>query len=190
MTDPEPMELLTYVEALNAIKVSDGLDDDDELLLKQMVAAALPILEDQVGPIELRDETIVLDGGRTAILLPWRPFRVTAVVEYGSLLGTDQYVVVEDAGLIYRGTRNAPRAWREGSQMVQVTAEVGNGVIGPNIKFAAMELIRHWWQVGRQGPGMDGQGMGEFVVPQGFLLPNRVVQLCKPAVENAMPGFA
>jgi hypothetical protein len=63
--------------------------------------------------------------------------------------------------------------------------------VPPNVRLAARELLRHWWQLGKQGQGGAGNGFGqgaETYTPGGYAVPYRVVQLCGRL--NRLGGFA
>jgi hypothetical protein len=160
----------------------------DELRL--YIAAVTPVIEDIVGPIIPGTFTQIDDGGGWAIPLFNKPTQISSVIELGQLLDPTAYFVDYEAGILYAGRPQATRRFMPGYQAVQVTYQAGGQLVPPNVRLAARELLRHWWQLGKQGTSgaANGFGQGETYTPNGYAVPYRVVQLC--GKRNAPGGFA
>lgn len=179
--------LITLAEARSSLgwAASDTANDSD---LERYVEAATPVIENITGPLVARTETFKFDGGFRAVVLPVRFATVTSVVESGVTV-TD-YVAEPDAGLIAAGTTTSPREFESGHQNIVVTVTTGAATVPANVKLAARELVRHWWQQGRQGnrPGFGNDMPADGGVPMGFAVPKRVLELLEPSPRLA--GFA
>jgi hypothetical protein len=59
-----------------------------------------------------------------------------------------------------------------------------------NVRLATRELVRHHWQIGKQGqrPGGGGAPSAEAWTPSGFAVPRRVIELC--GGNARIDGFA
>ena len=70
-----------------------------------------------------------------------------------------------------------------------MTVSVGSATIPANVKLAARELVRFWWQQGRQAniPAF-GEAPDTSSVPMGFAVPKRVYELLEP--NKRLAGFA
>jgi len=153
-------------------------------------AAATPVIEEICGPIARKTVTVRRNGGKTAISLPCWFDDVVSVTEDD--VEIHDYLASPDAGLIYAGDRHASRRFAAGIR--NVVAEVVTGYepddIPPNVKLATRELVRFWWQQGRQGtrPGYGEPSADTIDVPSGFAVPRRVMELCRP--HRRYGGFA
>lgn len=179
--------LITLEEARKSLgwEASNTANDSD---LERYVEAATPVIENITGPLLVRSVTYKFDGGFRAVVLPDRFTSVTAVVESGVTV-TD-YVAEPDAGIIAAGTATSPREFEAGHQNVVVTVSVGAATVPAHVKLATRELVRHWWQQGRQGnrPGFGNDVPIEGGTPMGFAVPKRVRELLEPSPRLA--GFA
>ena len=163
--------------------------------LEGYIEAATPVIENIVGPVLQRTQTSLFDGGRNAIRLPWPVTQIVAVLADGTALA--EYVGLPDAGVIYAD--GAGGCFASGSRNIAVTFIVGVATLDqsgtpqgvpPHVKLATRELVRHWWQIGRQashgyaagGDPDDGGGL------TGFAVPRRVTELLKPSA--LIGGFA
>lgn len=152
--------------------------------LRLYVAAATPVIEDIVGPVVLSNELYTAAGG-SMIMLPVVSATVTSVKVNGVEF-TDFYA--DPSGVVTAGTQYSRRGFPTG--LVEVRYTNGMPVIPPNIQLAARELVRHMWQIGRQGTGAarGQEPAGEAFTPSGFAVPRRVIELCAP--HEQMGGFA
>lgn len=178
--------LITLEDARKSLgwAVTDTANDAD---LERYIEAATPVIENITGPLIARSESYTFDGGSRAVVLPVRFASVTTVVESGVTI-TD-YVAEPDAGVIAAGSTSSPREFAAGHQNVVVTVQVGSATVPAHVKLATRELVRHWWQQGRQGnrPGF-GNEMPAETTPMGFAVPKRVRELLEPSPRLA--GFA
>lgn len=175
--------LITLEEAKKSIfgSLSVSADDAD---IEDYISAATPVIEDIVGPVRARTETVTVNGGRDTIVLPWPVATITSITENGAVV-TDFTANIE-TGVIYGGLTGNPRTWRDGTRNIIVVVTVG-GPVPPNVKLGTRELVRFWWQQGRQGNRPAFGNDADIVeTPKGFAVPRRVIELCNPRVD----GFA
>lgn len=174
--------LITLAEAKLSIfnSATSTANDAD---VEAYIEAATPVIEDITGPMLRREVTVALDGGRPSVLLPW-PVNSVVSVTVGGVASTDHTVSLA-SGIIYAGS-----SFAAGVSNVVVVASIGPATIPPNVKLATRELVRFWWQQGRQGnrPAFGNDGADSVDVPSGFAVPRRVVELCKP--NRRVDGFA
>lgn len=177
--------LCTLAEARASLGwiASDTANNSD---LEAYITAVTPVIEDHTGPLIARSRTFTLSGGSGVLVLPVRFTAITAITENGSAV-TD-YVADSQAGLIYAGSTTATRSWAAGVRNIIVVATVGSGTIPANVNLAARELVRHLWQMGRQGSRPAYNNEAPNIVPQGFAMPKRVLELLAP--NQRLGGFA
>ena len=181
------MSIITLAEAKRAARYTGTATAADDLTFADMVNALTPVLENACGPIELATRTYTTScWGLNEIALPWRVTAITSVVLDGVTLtaasppgwvGDYDAVTAADRAILRPAPYTYPR-WSYGFRLV-VTAVVGSATIPDNIRQAAMELVRHWWQIGQQG-GQPGPGQGFDAALISFDLPARVWQLLEP----------
>lgn len=178
--------LITLADAKASLGIPAATTANDADIEKY-IEAATPVIENITGPLLAGARTVAVDGGSGAILLE-RFTAVTAITESGTAI-TD-YVADPHAGIIYAGTTTSQRAFKAGVRNIVVTVTVGAATIPPNIALATRELVRHWWQQGRQGnrPAFGNEGVSDVSVPSGFAVPRRVIELCEP--NRRTEGFA
>ncbi|TFD80710.1 phage gp6-like head-tail connector protein [Cryobacterium sp. Sr8] len=176
---------LADAKASLGIPLATTTNDAD---LERYIEAATPVIENITGPIIPVSRVFAVDGGSYAVLVGCRFNAVTSVAESGTVI-TD-FVSDGEAGIIYAGSTAGSRAFTSGVRNVIVTVTVGSAAVPPNVALATRELVRHWWQLGRQGnrPAFGNEGVGEVSVPSGFAVPRRVIELCEP--NRRMAGFA
>ena len=187
----DPRFIISLDDAKNALNMvanttAAALDD-----LRLYIAAATPIIEDIVGPIVPGTFTQTDDGGKWAIPLFNKPTSIVSVTELGTALDPTAYFTDYAAGIIYAGRPQATRRFMPGYQAVVITYKAGAQIVPPNVRLAARELLRHWWQLGKQGHGGNAANFGssaEVFTPSGFAVPRRVIELCGKA--NGPGGFA
>ena len=139
--------LITLAEArasLGWTATNTGKDSD----LERYVEAATPVIENITGPLLVKSRTFTFDGGVDQLVIPVRFTSVTSIVENGVTV-TD-YVAEPTRGIITAGTATGSRYFSSGIQNVVVTVSVGSATIPANVKLAARELVRFWWQQGQQ----------------------------------------
>lgn len=152
------------------------------------IKAATPVIEWLVGsPLLPKAETQRRDGGKRAVLLSGRltADAVTAVrVDGERWTGFD---VDEHSGILYAG---GGRAFADGFRNVEVDVTAGTAPVPEPLKLAARELVRHWYQNGRQSPAPEQLQFGadaSSLATDEYAIPRRVRQLCAP---YAGVGFA
>ena len=155
--------------------------------LERYIEAATPVIENITGPLIVRQLSFAFNGGVEQIVLPVPFTSVVSVTENGSAV-TD-YVADADKGIITAGTTTAPDVFEPGVDNIVVTVSVGSATVPANVKLAARELVRFWWQQGRQAniPAF-GEAPESGSVPMGFAVPKRVYELLEP--NKRVAGFA
>lgn len=176
---------------------NSGFNPANQNDLRLFVAAATPVIEDIVGgPVLYGQYVVKIDGGKPSVVLPGTVQSIVSVTENGYPVTT--YVYDETSNTLTAGTMWAPRRFMPTVRGIVVTYMGGFQVIPPNIILGTRELVRFWWQVGKQGvrPGggnlpvtADAVTAGAFT-PSGFAVPRRVMELCSPARHNLPAGFA
>jgi len=144
--------LITLAQARSAIygdaEPSTGTTSDS--VIEFYVEAATAPIEALTGPLILRSSvSYKFDGGVPTLVLPDRFNSVSALTVDGTAYST--YFIDADAGLIHAGSSSAPEEFAPGVLNVSVTVSVGSATIPKNAQMMARELVRHWWQNGRQG---------------------------------------
>ncbi|MDM4761887.1 hypothetical protein QT381_02570 [Galbitalea sp. SE-J8] len=158
----------------------------DDADLETYIEAVTPVVERIVGPVIRRSKTYTVDGGRDVVLLP-DAFSTLSTVTVGGvpLAGC---VADPDAGMVYAPEGTVFAGGRR-SVVIVVTVGYEQSDIPENIVLAAREIVRHLWQVGRQGTRPKwGTEEAEGLVPSYFALPKRAEQLLAPHARAG--GFA
>lgn len=145
---------------------------DDELLRTKLVAATS--LLERESKLRWRRTVVTAethDGGELAVSLWKLPVQsITTVVESGITLSASDYVANFPAGMLYRGSTQAPRAWLWGLQNVIVTYVAGpeGNIADADVRDSVMEAGRYLWQAQRGASAIPSQG-GDFeqLTPEG-----------------------
>lgn len=175
--------LIDLEDVKKSLGITTATNDED---LQRYIDAATPVIEQKTGPLTPGSRTYKLDGGLSVLSLPVKFNAVTTLKENGVTI-TD-YVADGSAGLIFGGTTTVPRLFETGTRNIEVTVTVGAPVIPWNVQLAARELVRHWWQLGRQGPRPQFEN-GSMVVANGFGVPTkRVMEILESSY--GLEGFA
>lgn len=174
--------LITLANAKTSLGL--GSDTTYDADLEHYIMAATPIVEGITGPQIARTRTFTFNGGDCAVNIPVRFNTVTSVTVDGT--ATTSYVADPTAGIVTSLGRFAT-----GTQNVVVVVTVGAttpGVYAENVILATRELVRFWWQQGRQAnrPGV-AEADTSAILP-GSDIYKRVWQLLKPS--QGLPGFA
>lgn len=179
--------LITLADAKASLGIPTATTANDADI-ERYIEAATPVIENITGPLLAGSRVYSVDGGVAAVLVGSRFNAVTSVTESGAVI-TD-YVADGESGIIFAGSQAGSRTFTSGVRNIIVTVTVGSATIPPNITLATRELVRHWWQLGRQGnrPAFGNEGVGDVSVPSGFAVPRRVIELCEPNRRTA--GFA
>ena len=177
-----------------------GTSHDTEL--SGFISAATPVVEDIVGPVTTRTVDEWYTGGGSKIVLRQYPVAsITSVTEYAGTTGTaltqanvdtaDSYAyTLESGGVLARRTGSLGTNFTTGVDNVHVVYVAGRSSIPANIRLAALELIRHWYQLTQQGgrPQLGGAAEDGMFTPSGFAVPARVVELLAP--HQLPPGLS
>lgn len=180
LTIPPPVSLSEVKDHLNL--APERLQSDDEL--RTFINAATSAIEARVGPLTRRTITEVHNGGVSGILLRQPPaLSITSVTENGSTV--TGFSLSPGGGVLTKTNGYSRSAWVDGYGNVTVSYVAGRTYIPADIRQAVLELIRHLWTTQRGQQGQRRQD--EFVVGQGYSLPNRVLELIAP---YELPGIA
>jgi hypothetical protein len=183
----DPLFLIPLDEVLKGLRLPSNADPAKADDLRLYLAAATPVIEDITGPMVAREETFVTWGGGSTVILPHLPNQILGITADGAPVLN--YVPDLASGILYAGTRAAVTNFPGGE--LAITYRVGSYEIPANVKLAARELVRFWWQGGMQGSGGNIRSQapeGEAFTPSGYAVPRRVMELCAP--HQQMGGFA
>lgn len=200
-------DVLPYLDMSN-------MPSDGGTKLQGIIDGCTSVIEDMVGhciAVTYADE--IHDGGDTTIYLRRTPvLSIDSIVE---VIGLVPYTLTEqpvgypvdnfgftlDNAKTGRVTRRSagsqPFEFYDNIGNISVTYTAGRETLEPNIRLAALELIKHVYQFGQQSfgassayvPGVAEADEDEMVAsPSGYLVPNRVAELCQPT--RRLPGIA
>jgi hypothetical protein len=195
---------LPSVKAHLNITPTDGRQDDE---LQGFILAAADLARDHCGPFIPETHTEFHDGGKPSIVPDWLPVKsVLSVTEFYGLysyaltetpLGGSQasafaFSVDYSTGELTRRTFSGDAVdFADGTKNVKVVYTAGRAGVPYSIRLGVLELVRHMWQLTQQGgrPKFGGAGYeSDAVVPTGFALPQRVLELWAPF--RRPPGVA
>lgn len=183
----DPQFLIPLEEVIAGLRLPPNADPAKAQDLRLYVAAATPVIEDITGPMLAVTKTFTTWGGGSTVVLPHLPNQILGIT--ADSVPVVDFVADLAAGVIYAGSRYATTSFPAGD--LTITYKVGRSEIPPNVRLAARELVRHWWQIGMQSPGgaIRGQGAeGDVFTPSGYAVPRRVIELCGP--DEKIGGFA
>lgn len=192
------MSIASLAEAKDALNI-DQANTDHDAEIQIYVDAADRVIEDLVGPVTPADFDEWYDGGYGDIVLRhWPVTAVTAVTEYSGTTPTDltvaaspdlitgtSYVFDPDTAILYRQSTFGTVAFANGTSNIRVQYTAGRTTVPANIKLAALEFIRHNYQLAQQGgaPSYGAAGEEGPFVPSGFAIP-RVYELLQPDLRE------
>jgi len=197
---------LASVKAHLRLNPSDRSPDD---ALRGFILAAGPVIRDIIGPLLPETHVEYFDGGNMTVSLSWQPvISIQSAYEYyglsafllteqplGSQMNAFAFTADYATGQVTRRTFGGQAArFAIGDKNVKFTYTAGRSTDVPyNVRLGALELIRHLWQLTQQGgrPHLRNSAAGggdELVVPIGFAVPDRVVELLGP--HRRPPGIA
>lgn len=196
---------LASVKAHLNIPATDTRQDDE---LQGFILAAADLARYHCGPFLPETHTQFFDGFVSTIVPDWLPVAsVLSCTEYYGLsafLLTEQelggqmnafaFTVDYATGQITRRTFGGEAAlFAAGSKNIKLVYTAGRGGAVPwTVRLGVLELIRHLWQLTQQGgrPKFGGAGYdaADVVIPTGFALPSRVLELWAPF--RRPPGIA
>ena len=183
MTDIEGgLITLEYAQEGLNFKTADASRDAD---LTTYVQAATPVIESLVGAVLPVTRTKRFAGGGTAVVLPERAETVVEVSEDGTV--TTDYVFDSDAHIVYAGDPAGSRSFVDGILSVSVEYTAGYAAVPETIQLAARELVRHWWQQGKQANRPAFGEEPEAPTVQFGVPTRRLAELLQPYMN--VPGF-
>jgi hypothetical protein len=189
-----PRYLLSLDDCRRAVKVTAADTTRDELL-RLFNASGTLVIEDVAGKILPAAKVQDTDGGRPSINL-WHRITedtdLTVTVDGVALVEETGFIVDREAAIVHAGSRQFPSRFPAGRLNVRIEYSAGRATIPANIEQAAVELIRHQYQVGHQAVhaewSADPSGDDTLdTTPSGYLIPRRVLQLCRPTPK--LPSF-
>lgn len=179
-----PGFIISLAEAKQALNLTDDdTYDDDEL--RTYVAAASVVVGMLDRSYVAESKTWKTSGGRASVVLPDSPIVSVTSIETsdGVTLPATAYAVDEDAGIIdyLTGCFPVPYAVPRAND-IEVTYVVGDSVVPANVRLAARELVRHWFQRGQYSPrpGFGDDGTDDVSYVAGYAIPNFVVGMLQP----------
>lgn len=187
------MSIASLAEAREYLNFGSDTSHDPEL--QRFIDAADPVVENIVGPVTSAAFDEFYDGGRNIIVLRhWPVISVETVTEYWGAVpktltvaatpdvATSSSYMLDKDGILYRLGVGIPFWFANGVQNVRVQYTAGRSPIPPNVKLAALELIRHLYQSTQQGgrPQFGGAGEEGPWAPAAFAVPTRVIELLEP----------
>jgi hypothetical protein len=191
---PSPVSL-DYVKA--HLNMSGVTIDDAEL--ETVIAAAVSLAEDLIGPIVPRTVTETFDGGGRQIVLRTIPvLTVTSVNELlGQIIFTETADVrgssyslygyqLDDGGVLTKHLSGWPAPFFPGIRNVQVIYTAGRATLPAKLQLGIAELVRHLWQTQQGSRSRQGQP-GDYAAPADPI-PRLVRELF--ALDMKLPGIA
>lgn len=167
-----------------------GATDDDEL--RTFIAAATEVIEKDpdigVGPVVVQSFT---ERHRSGYYLTLRRAPVVSVtsVEPWTNLGTTHNPadlrIDQERGIVER---------RDGGYLLgplAVTYKAGRAIVPANIRLAALEMVKHWWESQRGAPpGLrpHQQQTDDVILSSGYAIPRRVAEMLR--AHRSVTGFA
>ena len=191
---PSPVSL-DYVKA--HLNMSGVTIDDAEL--ETVIAAAVSLTEDLIGPVIPRTVTETFNGGTNQIVL--RTVPVLTVTSVNELLGQVQFTEtadvrgssyalygyqLDDGGILTKHLSGWPAPFFPGIRNVQVIYTAGRATLPAKIQLGIAELVRHLWQT-QQGSRSRQAQPGDYAAP-----PDTIPRLVRElfALDMKLPGIA
>lgn len=192
----------TWPPSVAEVKLQLGkTDTTDDPELAGFIDGVVAVIEYLTGPIVSTVFTEWHDGGRDTICPLRLPVvSVTSVTEY---LGTMTYAltVVADpsvatlysvtvdsvTGTITRRVVGGTSCFAPGRRNIQVVYNAGFATVPPNVRWAALELVRKNWTSTQNGRGR-GSGQDDGQMLMGYFVPNNVREALMP--NERLPGMA
>lgn len=168
----DPKFIISLDDARTALQMSPNTNPDQLEDLRLYIAAATPVIEDIVGTVTVRTVTQRVAKGWSFAALYERPNAITSVVyDDATVIGSGDYVVDLAAGMVvFNYTLH---------QAATITYTTGSAMVPQNVRQATRELVRHWWQIGRNSQRGGAEAAAEAWTPRGFAVPRRVIELCE-----------
>lgn len=180
----DPRFIVSLDEVVSALRVDYTQSPADISDQRLFIAAATPIIEDIVGAVIVRTVTQLASGGKSGVALYERASAITSVkVNGATLTANSDYVFASNLGIVYAGSASSPGVFLPGQVNIEIVYTVGSSTISQNVRLATIELVRHWWQYGRNANGPAAAvaaGVEMVQTPSGYWVPNAVFAMCKP----------
>jgi hypothetical protein len=193
-TASNPGLIISLDEARKGLGFSAGNTANDEDL-REVIAAATPIMEDLIGSVASRTRTETFDGGKAQIALLYPPLlSITTVIEsYGSNYQrtlnavdifsgstSDAYAYTADlnTGIVTRRASGVAVPFASGLRNIQVVYKSGRVLTGNHL-LACRRLVKFLWQTEQQNYApntLSPEALG--TTPGGFDVPQIVLTLC------------
>lgn len=191
-------DLLSLAEARAALRLPASDTSRDADIATTYIPAVTALVEDIVGPVVQRSQTITTAGGTSAVLLePSRLVSVTSVSDGGTTLAASDYAVDVAAGIVYRGGTTSRLCFLPGVNGVAITYIAGlaatTAAVPAPIKLAARIILANLWQGDQQGyrPEFGTPGDDSTVeTPAGFTVPRQAYALLEPYALSSLPSFS
>lgn len=191
-----PTALVTLADA--RAHLGWGADTSHDAELQGFIDAATPVVEDVIGAVTGTTYTAEEydSNGLEFIVLRHVPvFSIASITEYWANTAHPLALVASpDLGVAYsytadlgsgrivrRDSAAGVRGFPFGTGAVQVTYVAGRAAVPANVRLAALEFIRHNYQLSQQGgrPAIGSNSAAEDgpFTPSGFAIPTRVLEL-------------
>jgi hypothetical protein len=144
--------LVSVDEAVAHLRAAGIITSEADLeQLQWLTLVASEAVELDLGRVFLPRTFVEIHDGGGAIVLHQSPvLSITSVMESGSVL--TEYLPNLAAGILYRGTAYAPRAFLSGFQNVVVTYRAGSLNPPRVVRQVALSLVQSMWQSSQQAP--------------------------------------
>ena len=183
-----------FIVSLADVKTHLGkTSSTDNEELRGFMEAATRVVEDDplvgVGPVVVRSFTERHVSGRCLVLHRSPVVSLTSVVPWltsGTTYAVGDLVVDPTTGIVERKNGGA----FTGGPFA-VTYRAGRVVVPSNVRLAALDMIRHWWESSQRGsvgrPGLVADP-NVITLPSGYVIPASAAQLL--AADRRAPGVA
>lgn len=177
--DTDPRFVLSLADLRDVLNLAaDNTTHDDELRL--YLAAATLVIEQLDRTYLPITKTWTCNGACPAILLP--DVDIAEIVDVdndGATIDAGSYRLDAASGILL--SHPAGSIFPAGQRNLTVTYTVGSGTVPANVRLAARELCRHWWQRSQQStrPAFGG-GDQDSIYVAGYAVPNFVVGMLNP----------
>lgn len=177
------MSMLVLSTVKDHLNITDTAHDGE---LQAMIDAAEATIAKHVGPLSATTVTTRVSGG-TSIILPIVPvLSLTSVTPTGGTALTVGDLTTDTAA----GIVSTPSSGAFTSTSYDIVYQAGRTICPPDLKLAAMELVRHLWTTQRNPALFPGSALSDGPVStpgMGYLMPYRVQELLAPHIQF---GFA
>lgn len=191
--DVEPADpgfIVSLADARTHLNLRSSTNDDE---LRSFIAAATEVIEKDpdigVGPVVVRTYTEQASAGRCLTLWRTPVVSITSVEPYQTV-GTSY----DPAGLVFDSVtgivERSDGLWFTGGPF-SVTYKAGRSVVPANIRLAALEMIKHWWE-SQRGPAVGARppvsGEPVVTVSSGYAIPTRCAQMLRAFKMGPLVG--